>query len=166
MQSYRNLDLERKRRQLTRPVNYRDFRETGPWASGFIVEKNWGLLETMFRDVGAGGDWGFSSSHLFLENIDFLRGKSPQPPHSIPLVIPESAPPPIPPPPLALEKNVPPPLMFRLVCFLFCVFVIIIFVSVSSLNTLKYMVSKNIGDSRPLCCLPYRIYTCRKQKVR
>ena len=166
MQSYPNLDLERKRRQLTGPVNFRDFRETGPWASGFIVEKIGVCWRQCSGILEPGGDWGFSSSHLFLENIDCLRGKSPQPPHSIPLVIPESAPPPIPPPPLALKKNVPPPLMFRLVCFLFCVFVIIIFVAVSSLNTLKYMVSKNIGYRRPLCCLPYRIYTCRKQKVR
>jgi len=30
MQNYWNLDLQCKRRQLTGPVNYRDFRETGP----------------------------------------------------------------------------------------------------------------------------------------
>ena len=166
MQSYRNLDLERKRRQLTRPVNYRDFRETGPWASGFILEKNWGLLETMFRDVGAGGDWRFSSSHLFLENIvkDF---KSPKPPHSIPLVIPDSPPyPHTTTAPCTWKKSRRPWCFALFFFFLFCVFYIIIFVSVSSLNTLKYLVSKNTGDSRPLCCLPYRIFTSRKQKVR
>ena len=34
MQNYWNLDLWCKRRQLTGPVNNRDFRETGPWPLG------------------------------------------------------------------------------------------------------------------------------------
>ena len=42
MQNYWNLERLWKRRQLTGPVNYRDFRETGPWISTYRGPANMG----------------------------------------------------------------------------------------------------------------------------
>ena len=57
MQNYWNLDLKCKRRQLTGPVNYRDFREKGPcpFTAAFVVsfpaKDNNDNLGYLFRGV-------------------------------------------------------------------------------------------------------------------
>ena len=57
MQNYGNLDLKCKRRQLTGPFNYRDFREKGPWpfTAAFVVsfpaKNNNDNLGCLFRGV-------------------------------------------------------------------------------------------------------------------
>ena len=45
MQNYLNLYLSFKQQQLSRPVNYRGFRETGPWP---------GLADLFFEDFECG----------------------------------------------------------------------------------------------------------------
>ena len=72
MQNYWNLGLYCKRRQLTGPVNYRNFRETGPWPA---VQAYYGLAKIAclcsyccYRHL-----WFYDSGRLWRVEIVTLR---------------------------------------------------------------------------------------------
>ena len=75
MQSYWNLDLKCGRRQLTGPVNYRNFRETGPrtidarqvFQSGkkkINKHVSLTLIYTSCKEAGQAHYWGFPFKHF------------------------------------------------------------------------------------------------------
>ena len=57
MQNYWNFYLACKQQQLYGPVNYQDFRETGPWTQQHVTVLNFKqTYGIVFKDMGAAGD--------------------------------------------------------------------------------------------------------------